>query len=140
MKKDNWIFMPHAGHFIDANSCKFKLNTYVGGYIVSTIGEYWTSIECRKIYAKIYDPKWFLENKHLKGDDFDHAYFKRFGFETIGVNRLYETMVFKAKKSNKKCCPYEIIVSKDVDMQGYNEADKAREGHLKLCNKWSKKR
>ena len=40
MKKQNWIWMPHPAHFCAAQWCKFFLNTYVGKYIVSTIGEY----------------------------------------------------------------------------------------------------
>ena len=31
--------MPHAGHFICGARCQFKLNTYVNGYIISTVGE-----------------------------------------------------------------------------------------------------
>lgn len=33
------IYMPHAGHFILGHRCAFKLNTYVNGYIISTVGE-----------------------------------------------------------------------------------------------------
>lgn len=33
------IWMPHPGHFILRRDCQFRLNTYVNGYIVSTIGE-----------------------------------------------------------------------------------------------------
>lgn len=40
MKKMNWIWMPHAGHFIGGHRCSFKLNTCVGEYIVSTVGEF----------------------------------------------------------------------------------------------------
>jgi hypothetical protein len=36
----NWIWLPHAQHFIGAYSCQFRLGTYVGKYIVSTVGEY----------------------------------------------------------------------------------------------------
>jgi hypothetical protein len=40
MNKEDWIWMPHPAHFIGARECNFRLSTYVGGYIVSTIGEY----------------------------------------------------------------------------------------------------
>jgi hypothetical protein len=36
----DWIWMPHAAHFVGASSCEFRLATYVNGYIVSTVGEY----------------------------------------------------------------------------------------------------
>lgn len=42
MEKSKWVYMPHAGHFIAGDSCRFRLNTYVGKYIVSTVGEYIT--------------------------------------------------------------------------------------------------
>lgn len=138
MKKDKWIWMPHAGHFICASKCQFHLNTYVGKYIVSTVGELWNERCVREIHAKVYDPEWLLENRHLKGDDFDYAYMKKFGFEEIGCDRKYETMVFVAKKSGNKCCPYHIDVSKQVDFNSYNKPEDAHEGHLKLCNKWAK--
>lgn len=140
MKKDKWIWMPHAGHLIVASKCQFHLNTYVGGYIVSTVGEYWPERGVREIHAAVYDATWLHENKHLRGDIFDHAYMKRFGYETIGCDRKFETMVFKARKDKNKCCPYRIIVGKDVDMRGYNKAEEARMGHLQLCDKWSKKK
>lgn len=34
------VWMPHHGHFIGGNWCRFKLNTYVNGFIISTVGEY----------------------------------------------------------------------------------------------------
>lgn len=136
MKKDKWIWMPHAGHLIVGDKCQFHLNTYVGRYIVSTVGEYWPEKGVRKIHAQVYDLNWLQENKHLLGDTFDNAYMKKFGFEDIGCDRKYETMVFKAKKSTHKCCPYKMILG-EIDMKGYNSAEDAYEGHLKLCEKWS---
>ena len=138
MKKDKWIWMPHAGHFILGDRCKFHLNTYVGKYIVSTIGELWNDQSVRRIHADIYDKNWYLENMNKKGDKFDNAYMKRFGYEEIGCNRKYETMVFKARKSEHKCCPYEMTGS-ELDFEGYNTAEDAYKGHLKLCKKWSEK-
>ena len=138
MQKDKWIWMPHAGHFICGNRCRFHLNTYVGKYIVSTVGELCPEQRVREIHAGVYDSHWLKENAHLKGDNFDNAYFKKFGYEKIGYDRTYETMVFEAKKSTHKCCPYEIIVSEEMDMEGYNSAKEATKGHMKLCKKWGK--
>lgn len=139
MKKEKWIWMPHAGHFILGKKCQFHLNTYVGGYIVSTVGELWLERKSREIHAEITDKKWFEENKDLKGDNFDHKYFERFGFEEIGCKRTFETMVFKAKKTKNKCCPFRIVVDENKDFRGYNNAEDATIGHYKLCKKWSVK-
>lgn len=139
MKKDKWVWMPHAGHLCVGNSCRFHLATYVGKYIVSTVGEYWPERAVREIHAQIHDKEWFLKNRELKGDYFDAEYMKRFGFEEIGYQRKYETMVFKAVKSENKCCPYVMESGSDVDMDGYNTPEEAFQGHLKMCKKWSAK-
>ena len=85
--------------------------------------------------------KWLEENRHLLGDNFDAAYFKRFGFGTLGGGEkdIYETMVFKAEKSNNKCCPYRIISWENVESKRYETDGEAVKGHSKLCKKWSKK-
>jgi hypothetical protein len=143
MTKDKWIWMPHAGHFIGSRDCRFHLNTYVGGYIVSTVGDYWPRESLRKIHAKTHDPLWLAEYRHLLGDSFDNEYFKRFGYKEVGYGRLYETMVFKAQKQTDgrewDCCPYQMVSAEDVDFEGYNDAVSATKGHMKLCKKWSKK-
>ena len=137
MKKENWVWMPHAGHLCVSSDCQFHLNTYVGKYIVSTVGEYWPDRKCREIHAEIYNKEWFEENKHLLGYYFDHAYRKKFGFEEIGCGRKYETMVFKAKKSKVKCCLYSVSEYCELDSNGYNDAGDAYKGHIKMCNKWA---
>mgnify|MGYP001617863885 CR=1 FL=1 len=138
MDKAKWVWMSHAGHFICGNDCRFKLNTFVGKYIVSTVGELWSDRKVREIHAEVSDPKWLMENRDLKGDYFDSAYMKRFGYQEIGYARLYETMVFKAKKSKNKCCPF-TMVSGELDFEGYNKPEQAFEGHMRMCGKWSKK-
>jgi hypothetical protein len=130
MEKEKWVWMPHAGHFILGHKCRFKLNTYVGKYIVSTIGEYVLDNELIDILKP--------EFKHLRGDEREYAYIKKYKCEDIGVNRKYETMVFEANKGKHKCCPYEIDVTREVDMRGYKTAEEAYKGHLDLCKKWSK--
>jgi len=139
MKKENWIWMPHAGHLIVGHQCQFKLSTYVGKYVVSTVGEYWPERIVREIHAEVYDPKWLEKNGHLRGDNFDSAYMKKFGFKDIGCERKFETTVFQAIKRKDKCCPYAIDVTEEVDMKGYNNVTDATKGHMKLCQKWSKK-
>ena len=109
MKKEKWIWQPHAGHFIGSSSCNFRMNTYVGKYIVSTVGEYKNSLT------------------------------KEGEWEPLGMDRLYETMVFKAQRSGYGCCKWRIIVEKEMDMKGYNDEKSAYKGHLELCKKWSSK-
>lgn len=133
MKKENWVWMPHPGHFICARWCQFFLNTYVGGYIVSTVGEYVPDAQVREIFAESRGVK--LEGI---GDTRLADYMKKIGYEDLGLDRKYETMVFKAKKSKAKCCPHEMKSASDIDFDGYNTADEAKKGHYKLCLKWSK--
>lgn len=143
MTKDKWIWMPHPAHFICGNYCRFVLATYVGKYIVSTVGEYWPDSTIRRIHAEIHDPVWYEKNKHLLGDHFNHVYYKKFGFEELHFGRwTYETMVFKAVKNKNKedlCCPFRIDVQKEVQTELYKNENDATKGHYKLCLKWSKK-
>ncbi len=120
MEKEKWIWMPHAGHFIFADRCLFRLNTYVGKYVVSTVGE----MEKNEIDLKFHPI--------IEGDLMSR-------YTEIGCGRKYETMVFKAQKTEFKCCPYKIIVQEQVDQENYNSDAEAMKGHLKLCKKWSNK-
>ena len=136
MKKDKWIWMPHAGHFICGNDCKFHLNTYVGGYIVSTVGELEPDMAVREIKARVRGIT--LEGM---GDARRADAMKKLGWDEIGCGRTYETMVFKATKAPKDegCCPWRQVSGSSVDFEGYNDAESAREGHMKLCEKWAKR-
>jgi len=132
----------HAAHFILGHRCRFHLATQVGKYLVSTVGELWSERPTREIIARSDDPKWLEANRHLLGDDFDHAYFKRFGYDTVGCDRKYETMVFKAGApcKSKDCgCGLPTIDGSEQDFAGYNDAGSATAGHLKLVKKWSKR-
>jgi hypothetical protein len=142
MRKGNWIWMPHSGHFILGDKCRFVLNTYVGSYIVSTIGELWNDQAVRRIHASVHDDvygtAWYEENQHLKGDNFDAAYMRQYGFDNLGAGeRKYETMVFPAKKSSINCCPWVMVSGEDVDFRGYEDPKAARLGHMELCEKWA---
>lgn len=136
--KDKWIWMPHPAHFICSKDCRFFLATRVGKYIVSTVGEYWPDRQVREIHASIYNPDWHSKNKNLKGDDYDYAYMKMFGFADIGFNRKFETMVGHAVKSKNKCCPYTMI-DYDLDFKEYETAEEAYKGHMKMCIKYASK-
>jgi len=127
--------MPHPGHLIIARDCKFFLNTFVGKYIVSTVGEYLPDSEVRKIFA---------ETRGItlkgKGDERLADYMKKIGYEELGCDRKYETMVFLAKKSEHKCCPYTAKNWGELDSTGYNNSEDAFKGHYKMCLKWCKRK
>lgn len=106
--KSKWVWMPHAGHFILGDKCKFRMATYVGKYIVSTVGE--------------------LKSRGDSGEN---------GWGRIGSDRTYETFVFKAKKSKNDCCPFVMADASEIDSDGYNDQKSAYKGHLRLCEKWN---
>lgn len=124
------IWMPHAGHFICGNQCQFHLTTYVNGYIVSTVGEYVPDSAVRKIMR---------ESRGQSTDLFGDAERADFGFEEIGHQRTYETMVFHAVKSVVKCCPYEMKNATELEMAGYTSAAAAYAGHLNMLVRYGKK-
>lgn len=114
MNKADWVWMGHAGHFCGANDCRFRLTTYVGDFIVSTVGEY--------------TPKLFSKNDR--------------DFQPLGCGKddLYETLVFPAKKDDKGlCCPYIISSFIEIDGDRYKTPLEALEGHMNLCEKFSQK-
>lgn len=136
MKRENWVWMPHAGHFILGRDCRFHLSTYVGKYIVSTVGELWSDSRIRKIKAQA---------KGIKingmGDVWDYDYMKKIGFDEIGCDRTYETMVFRAARGIKcMACPWVIADGHELDFNGYKNSGMAYKGHLAMCNKWSKRK
>lgn len=89
-----------AGHFICADKCKFRRNSLLEygdkKWIVSTVGAMPQSEVMRKI------PEFCSEN----------------GFETIGLERYYETMAFEAKECTEKgsdCIYLDANVSEPID-------------------------
>ncbi len=134
MSKQDWVWMPHAGHFICGDKCRFHLNTRVGEFIVSTVGEYWPDAPTREILAD--SRRIRLEGR---GDAREADYMRKIGYEDLGLGRKYETMVFKAKESSHKCCPFTMDTPTDLDMAGYNDPGEAYAGHLEMCEKWDNK-
>ncbi len=89
-----------AGHFICADSCKFRRNTLLEyndkKWIVSTVG----AMPQSKFMKKF--PEFCSEN----------------GFETIGLDRYYETMAFEAEPVKNKdgvIIYYDADVGKQID-------------------------
>lgn len=132
--KAEWIWMPHAGHLMVGHDCRFHLSTYVGGYVVSTVGEYFPDSIVREIIAT-------SRNVQLKGkgDARRADYMAKIGFEPVGCDRLYETMVFNAVENDSGCCPWRQEGGVDIDTCGYNDPGEAEKGHMQLCEKWAAK-
>lgn len=120
------VEMPHAGHFICGHMCQFHRNTYVNGYIVSTVGEYTP----HHVFKKRGGER-VLETR----SDRD-----AFAFEELGYGRLYETMVFKAIRApanERQCCPWRHESGENIDFEGYNDAALANAGHEEMVAKWA---
>ena len=122
-----WTWMPHSAHLIVGYDCDFHLATEVGGYLVSTVGEYFPDSQVREIIAKSKNVK--LEGI---GDRRRFDFYKKIGYVEIGLGRPYETLVFESSKSGEKCCLFKMKTSKEVDFRGYNTAGDAYNGHMEL--------
>ena len=133
MKADRWVWMPHAAHLIVGNQCRFHLATFVGKHIVWTVGEYLPDSTVREILADSRGIK--LKGR---GDAREADFLQKHGFETVGCDRKYESMVFPAKRSGDGCCPYTASDWGELDMRGYNDAGDAMRGHMEMCVKWAK--
>ena len=141
--REKWEWFGNAGHLIVSQDCRFHLTTLVGPWLVSTVGQRWPCRASREIHAEIDDPQWYEKNRALKGDYFDNAYMKRFGYHEVGYQRLFETMIFKAGKrcQAKDCgCGLPDISGSEVDMEGYKTAGEAAIGHYRMCEKWAAKK
>lgn len=141
IQESEWKWFGNAGHLIVGHMCRFHLCTAIGEHMISTVGEYWPDRVCREIHARIHDEAWLEANGHLKGDRFDHAYMERFGFEEIGCDRKYETMVFKTTGEvciSEDCnCGMPKVNFSEQDFDSYNAAGDATRGHLAMCEKWA---
>lgn len=133
--KNTWVWMPHNGHLIVGRWCRFHLNTKVGKFIVSTVGEYVPGESVRRIVA---------EGKGIviegRGEIGEREWLRKCGYMEIGCDRTYETMVFPAKRSDQKCCPFTAKVFREIDFTGYNTAEAAYAGHMKMCLKWANRK
>lgn len=126
----------HAGHFICAEWCRFHLCTQVGNFLVSTVGEYMPDAPVRETLAQSRGV--VLEGR---GDARRADYLNKVGFEQIGYDRLYETMVFKAGKpcDSAECgCGLPAISGSELDFLGYNDAKSATDGHMRLVRKYAR--
>jgi hypothetical protein len=93
-----------AGHFVCADRCRFHLHTHVNGYCVSTVGE-------------------FYPNGGREVKDMD----------TVGLGRLYETMVFPLDEMGG------VTDWSGLWTEGYNDRDAANAGHAAMLDEWSRR-
>jgi hypothetical protein len=121
--QDQWKWFGTAGHFICGQWCRFHLATQVGGFLISTVGE-------------------FVHPRHGKGNEANEAKWLKENWpgEEIGLNRKYETMVFKAGSvcSIPGCgCGLPEISGSEIDFSGYNVRGEAAAGHMTMCLKYA---
>ena len=131
---DSWRWYGHVGHLCVGQWCRFHLTTHVGHYLVSTLGEYVPDETVREILAN-------CRNLHLEGvgDARLYDWLNKAGYEEIGMDRVYESMVFPAGKPchARGCgCGLPEILHPDVDFAGYLTPAAATLGHYALCEKW----
>lgn len=138
MKRENWVWMPHGAHFICARDCKFHLATYVGGYIVSTVGEMVPDAPVRERFASSRGVT--LEGQ---GDARLADYMRKVGYQEIGFGRKYETMVFRAVARDPgpetDCCPWRVSDFSEIEVRGYNDPVSATKGHYELCAEYAER-
>ncbi len=107
-----WIWQGSPGHFIAAESCGFHLCTVIGGYLVSTVGDY----RPMGPYTKL---------------------------DTIGCDRFFETMVFRASRCIAEGCTcgeYRQHSGASLDFAPANTRAEAHAAHMAMCTKWAKRK
>lgn len=119
------IWMPHAAHFWGGRECQFHLAAVIveKRIIVSSIGEFARS--------RVYGPEGLARPRN-ESDPFELL--------SLRPGHFYETIVFMAKKQNRRCCPYQIRVKDQVDKLEYKTPEAATAGHMAMIKKWSRKR
>lgn len=112
-----WQWFGHAGHFFCGHACRFHMCTHVGGYLVSTIGEYVPSSQAGG-------------RERVKNE-----------WVELSSGRLYETMVFHAGEpcdiEDCKCGQPTLKDATELEMFPANDAGDARANHMMLCKQYA---
>lgn len=104
-----WVWQGHAGHYICADRCLFRMATRVGGVLVSTVGD---------MYMNKTDPA-----PSPIG---------------AGPDALFETMVFSVDGAPLACgCAQHDGC--DIVCRRYATAADAQAGHMAMCREWAAK-
>jgi hypothetical protein len=122
--ESKWKWFGNVGHFVCGQWCRFHLTTQVGKYLVSTIGEY-------------------VHPMHSGGSERTETEYllkKPLG-ENVGLNRKFETIVFKAGKpcQSKSCGCGLPKIGEELNSRGYNDRKAATDGHRRLCKEYASK-
>lgn len=127
-----WRWYGWAGHFIGWRDCRFHLCTQIGDYLVSTVGAYLPDSRVRDVLAPIRGIA--LEGQ---GDDRETDWMRKVGYEKIGVDRTYETMVFRVSGDvcqHDDCgCGLPEIIPTELGFEGYLHPGEATRGHHAMC-------
>jgi hypothetical protein len=134
--ESEWRWFGSVGHFICGTDCRFHLCTQIGNFLVSTIGELLFDEPVREILAQTRGIQ--LEGQ---GDARRADYMRKIGYEEIGYQCKYETMVFRTTgdvcHAPECSCGLPRIDPTDLDGRGYNTAGAATIGHLELCRQFA---
>jgi len=126
--ESEWTWFGRPGHFICGEWCHFHLCTLVGGYLVSTVGEY---VHPRHNLTN--EKEWYeWRRDNWPGED-------------IGYNRKYETMVFIAGPTDCppdgeqlcKCGVPSLLDSTELEILPANDGGVATANHMLLCHKYA---
>lgn len=135
MSAADWKWFGNAGHLCVSSECRFHLCTQIGGYLVSTVGEWLPGESSREIVAKSRGVT--LEGR---GDAREASFMRQIGYQEIGCGRKYETMVFRTDGGACGCgCGLPTVSFSEIDSDGYNDAGAATAGHMAMCAKFDAK-
>lgn len=120
-KGSGWKWYGFAGHLSVSEWCRFHLCTEIGEFVISTVGKY---VPPHNGGGPEGDEATWLK-KHPNG-------------ATIGCDRTYETMVFRATGhcTAKECnCGLPLHEGGELASEGYNNPGDAAKGHMLMCAK-----
>lgn len=112
-----------AGHFICAESCRYRQNTEILGekksYRVSTVGDLWLNLKDGKKRTEI-------------------------GYGGKDWKAYYETMVFeidaeKPAKGSEGCGCHEVLDWCELDCARYETVTEARAGHQRMVEEYARR-
>lgn len=109
MRKQDWVWMGHAAHYCGRNECLFHLATYVGGFIVSSVGDY--------------RPGGILRERKNVWPGYD--------YETM----VFTAEIAEGQEDT--CCPWRI--GGDVAVARTNDSGEALRNHMRLCEEYAAK-
>lgn len=104
--ESEWVWCGYPGHFIASNNCRFHLHTRVGGWRISTVGDYWPLP---------------LPGQELKRD-------------TIGLGVYYETAVVEVAGEGLHG-EGEVVGDHWLHVYEGEDALPAERGHFEFCHK-----